>query len=152
MAGLCYCPFRRYSHIELDTERQSNYSGLLFNWINIFYKVQASHNVNLEPISLSFCAAISVKCPSRPGQSWRMCREIFKYIPMYVYFYFFLRFFSFWREFSPTDMKTCVKEWKVNVLVELKCFVFSVTLLIMVGWMFSVESADFIYSRGLLNT
>lgn len=30
MAGRCYCPFRRNSHIESDTATQSSYSGLLF--------------------------------------------------------------------------------------------------------------------------
>lgn len=98
-----------------------------------------------------FCAIISVKFPSCPGQSSVMCKALQMHISVCI-FVFLFKVFLFLKRVFPSRYENLVKEWKINLPVELKCFLFSVTLLIMAGWMFSIESAGFIYSRGLLNT
>lgn len=54
-----------------------------------------------------FCAIISVKFPSCPGQSSVMCRDICKGILQCVYLYFFLRFFSLKRVFPSRYENLC---------------------------------------------
>lgn len=71
-----------------------------------------------------FCAIISVKCPSGPGQSHSRCTGIISYLCIFV----FVRFYSLFEE-----RFTHVEGWDVDVLFGLKCFVFSVPLFVTVG-------------------